>query len=138
MSEANDMNRKVIEEFRANEGKVGGWFEGAPIVLLTSTGTKSGRPHTTPLMYLADGDRVVVFASKAGAPTNPQWFNNLVANPEAKAEVGTESFDVEAAVAEGEERDRLFEEQKRRYPQFGEYEMKTTRKIPVVVLNRKS
>ena len=129
-------NEQVIAEFRANEGRVGGPFEGAPMVLLTSTGAKTGKPHTNPLMYLPDGDRVVVFASYGGAPENPQWFKNLVANPEAKAEVGTESFPVKATVAEGEERDRLFAEQTKRYPQFGEYETKTTRKIPVVILER--
>jgi deazaflavin-dependent oxidoreductase (nitroreductase family) len=129
-------NEKIIEEFRANEGKVGGVFEGAPMVLLTSKGAKTGKPHTNPLMYLPDGDRVVVFASYGGAPENPQWFNNMVANPDATAEVGTETFPVRATVAEGEERERLFEEQKKRYPQFGEYEKKTTRKIPVVILEK--
>lgn len=129
-------NEQVIAEFRSNKGKVGGPFEGAPMVLLTSTGAKSGRPHTNPLMYLPDGDRVVVFASYGGAPVNPQWFKNLVANPEAKAEVGTETFPVRATVAGQEQRDRLFAEQVRRYPQFGEYEAKTNRKIPVVILER--
>jgi deazaflavin-dependent oxidoreductase (nitroreductase family) len=129
-------NEKIIEEFRANEGKVGGVFQGAPMVVLTSKGAKTGKPHTNPLMYLPDGDRVVVFASYGGAPENPQWFNNLVANPDATAEVGTETFPVRATVAEGEERERLFEEQKKRYPQFGEYEKKTTRKIPVVILEK--
>jgi deazaflavin-dependent oxidoreductase (nitroreductase family) len=129
-------NEKIIEEFRANEGKVGGVFQGAPMVLLTSKGARTGKPHINPLMYLPDGDRVVVFASYGGAPENPQWFKNLVANPDATAEVGTETFSVRATVAEGAERDRLFEEQKKRYPQFGEYEKKTTRKIPVVILER--
>jgi deazaflavin-dependent oxidoreductase (nitroreductase family) len=133
---ANDWNDKIIAEFRANEGKVGGPFEGAPMVILTSTGAKTGKPHTNPLMYLPDGDRVVVFASMGGAPDNPQWFNNLVANPDATAEVGTEKFKVRAVVTEGEERDRLFEEQKKRYPQFAEYEANTTRTIPVVALER--
>ena len=132
----NDWNEKIIEEFRANEGRVGGPFEGAPMVLVTSTGEKTGKPRTNPLMYLPDGDRVVIFASYGGAPENPQWFNNLVANPEATAEVGTETFKVRAVVTEGEERDRLFEEQKKRYPQFAEYETKTDRKIPVVALER--
>ncbi|HYN99062.1 MAG TPA: nitroreductase family deazaflavin-dependent oxidoreductase [Actinomycetota bacterium] len=132
----NDWNEKIIEEFRANEGRVGGPFEGAPMVLVTSTGEKTGKPRTNPLMYLPDGDRVVIFASYGGAPENPQWFNNLVANPEAAAEVGTETFKVRAVVTEGEERDRLFEEQKRRYPQFAEYEKKTDREIPVVALER--
>lgn len=133
---ANNWNDKIIAEFRANEGKVGGPFEGAPMVILTSTGAKTGKPHTNPLMYLPDGNRVVVFASMGGAPDNPQWFNNLVANPDATAEVGTEQFKVRAVVTQGEERDRLFEEQKKRYPQFAEYETKTTRKIPVVALER--
>jgi deazaflavin-dependent oxidoreductase (nitroreductase family) len=131
-------NEQIIAEFRANEGKVGGPFEGAPMVVLTSKGEKTGKPHTNPLMYLPDGDRVVVFGSYGGAPENPQWFNNLVANPDATAEVGTETFPVKATVAEGEERDRLYEEQKKRYPQFGEYETKTTRKIPVVILEKAS
>ncbi len=108
------------------------------MVILTSTGAKTGKSHTNPLMYLPDGDRVVVFASKGGAPDSPQWFNNLVANPEATAEVGTEKFKVRAVVTEGEERDRLYAEQARRYPQFAEYETKTTRKIPVVALERVS
>jgi deazaflavin-dependent oxidoreductase (nitroreductase family) len=138
VSVANDRNDKIIAEFRANEGRVGGVFEGAPMVILTSTGAKTGKPHTNPLMYLPDGDRVVVFASMGGAPENPQWFNNLVANPDAEAEVGTERFKVRAVVTEGEERDRLFEEQKKRYPQFGEYETQTTRTIPVVALERVS
>jgi deazaflavin-dependent oxidoreductase (nitroreductase family) len=133
---ANNWNDKIIAEFRANEGKVGGPFEGAPMVILTSTGAKTGKPHTNPLMYLPDGNRVVVFASMGGAPDNPQWYNNLVANPDATAEVGTEQFKVRAVVTQGEERDRLFEEQKKRYPQFAEYETKTTRKIPVVALER--
>lgn len=133
---ASDWNDKIIAEFRANEGKVGGPFEGAPMVILTSTGAKTGKPHTNPLMYLPDGNRVVVFASMGGAPDNPQWFNNLVANPDATAEVGTEQFKVRAVVTQGEERDRLFGEQKKRYPQFAEYETKTTRKIPVVALER--
>lgn len=132
----NDWNEQIIAEFRANEGKVGGMFEGAPMVLLTSTGAKSGKPHTTPLMYLPDGDRVVIFASKGGAPTNPQWFANLVANPDATAEVGVEKFAVKAVVTEGDERNRLFEEQKKRYPQFAEYEKSTPRTIPVVALER--
>lgn len=135
---ANDWNDQIIAEFRANEGKVGGMFEGAPMVVLTSTGAKTGKAHTNPLMYLPDGDRVVVFASYGGAPENPQWFNNLVANPEATAEVGTEKFKVRAVVPEGEERDRLYAEQAKRYPQFAEYETKTDRKIPAVVLERVS
>src|ERR1019366_1605109 len=104
MSEMIDFNTQIIEEFRANEGKIGGQFEGAPLLLLTTTGAKSGRHHTTPVMYLPHGDRLVVFASKAGAPTNPAWYHNLVANPEASVEVGTDNFPVKATVLQGEER----------------------------------
>src|SRR5437870_12101471 len=103
----NDFNQKIIEEFRANGGKVGGPFQGAPMVLLTTTGAKSGRPHTTPLVYLADDDRVVVFASMGGAPNNPAWYHNLVAHPEAVAEVGSDRFPVRSRITSGEERDRL-------------------------------
>ncbi|HEX2054409.1 MAG TPA: nitroreductase family deazaflavin-dependent oxidoreductase [Actinomycetota bacterium] len=135
MAQAN-WNQKIIEEFRANEGRVGGPFEGAPMVLLTTTGAKTGRSHTTPLMYLPEGDRVVVFGSKGGAPEHPQWFNNLVANPKVKIEVGTETHEATARVAEGEERERLYREQARRYPQFAEYQQKTSRQIPVVILEK--
>ncbi|HEV2089390.1 MAG TPA: nitroreductase family deazaflavin-dependent oxidoreductase [Cryptosporangiaceae bacterium] len=136
MSDPRDWNKRIIEEFRANGGRVGGRFEGAPMVLLTSTGARSGRPHTTPLMYLPDGDRVIVFASKGGAPTNPDWFHNVVAHPRVTVEVGSESFEADAVVLEGDERDRLFAEQAKRYPRFAEYAANTPRKIPVVALER--
>jgi deazaflavin-dependent oxidoreductase (nitroreductase family) len=136
MPEWDDFNRKVIEEFRANDGKVGGMFEGASVLLLTSTGAKSGVARTTPLMYMPDGDRMVIFASKAGAPENPAWFHNLRANPDAIVEVGAEKLEVEAIVTEGEERERLFRAQVERSPQFAEYEQKTTREIPVIALQR--
>lgn len=131
-----DWNRQVIDEFHANGGKVGGPFEGAPLLLLTTTGAKSGKKFTTPLMYLPDGDRMLIFASKGGAPTNPAWYHNLVAHPNATVEVGTDTFDVAAAVVTGEERDRLYAEQSRRYPNFAEYQEKTSRRIPVVALKR--
>lgn len=131
-----DWNRQVIDEFHANGGKVGGPFEGAPLLLLTTTGAKSGKKFTTPLMYLPDGDRMLIFASKGGAPTNPAWYHNLVAHPNATVEVGTDTFDVTAAVVTGEERDRLYAEQSRRYPNFAEYQEKTGRRIPVVALKR--
>jgi deazaflavin-dependent oxidoreductase (nitroreductase family) len=115
---------------------VGGPFEGAPLLLLTTTGAKSGRAYTTPVMYLPDGERMVVFASKGGAPTNPAWFHNLVANPDASVEVGDESFPVHATVTSGGDRDRLFSRQSQLYPQFAEYAQKTTREIPVVALQR--
>jgi deazaflavin-dependent oxidoreductase (nitroreductase family) len=136
MSEYNDWNQKIIEEFRSSGGKVGGQFAGAPLLLLTTTGAKSGQKRTTPIMYLPEGDRMAVFASKAGAPTNPDWYHNLVAHPRASVEVGTETFEVEAEVADREERDRLYAIQAERYPGFAEYEAKTTRVIPVVILKR--
>lgn len=134
MPDWNDWNAGVIAEFRANGGKVGGDFEGAPLLLLTTTGAKSGQPRTNPLMYLPDGDRYVVFASKGGAPSDPDWYRNLVAVPEVTAEVGTETVPAKARVATGDERDDLFARQAERYPQFGEYQRNTTRTIPVVVL----
>jgi deazaflavin-dependent oxidoreductase (nitroreductase family) len=134
VSEVNDWNGQIIEEFRANGGKVGGMFEGAPMLLLHSTGAKSGQERVTPMMYQADGDNHVVFASKAGAPTNPDWYHNLIANPRASIEVGDQTLDVVARVADAEARERLWARQKERYPGFAEYEAKTTRQIPVVVL----
>ena len=131
-----DFNQSIIAEFRANSGKVGGPFEGAPLLLLTTTGAKSGRQHTTPVMYNTDGDRLLVFASKAGAPTNPAWYHNLVAHPKVTVEVGTESFDANAVVVAGEERDRLYARHAAQFPGFAEYQEKTTRVIPVVALER--
>jgi deazaflavin-dependent oxidoreductase (nitroreductase family) len=129
-----DWNSKIIEEFRANAGKVGGQFEGAPILLLHTTGARSGQERVNPMMYQADGDRLVVFASKAGLPTNPDWYHNLVAHPEVSAEVGTGTRRFRARVAEGDERERIWSKQKADYPGFADYETKTTRRIPVVVL----
>lgn len=131
-----EFNQKVVEEFRANEGKVGGAFAGAPMLILTHTGAKSGKPHTTPLVYSRDGDRFVIIASKAGAPTNPAWYYNLIAHPEVTVEVGTERFTVRAVEARGAERDRLFDAQARLMPQFNEYKKTTTRTIPVFMLER--
>jgi deazaflavin-dependent oxidoreductase (nitroreductase family) len=137
VSDMDDFNRAIIDEFRANDGKVGGPFEGAPVLLLTATGAKSGQQRTTPVMYLPDGDRMVIFASKGGAPTNPGWFHNLRANPTATVEVGNDTVEVEAVVTEGDERERLFRKQAELYPQFADYETKTTRQIPVVALQPK-
>lgn len=134
MSEMSDFNRKVIDEFRANDGKVGGPFEGAPVLLLTSTGAKSGEQRTTPVVYQQDGDRMVIFASKAGAPSNPAWFHNLRANPTATVEVGPDTVEVEAVITDGDERERLFSKQKQLMPAFADYEQKTERQIPVVAL----
>jgi deazaflavin-dependent oxidoreductase (nitroreductase family) len=134
MSDREDWNSNIIQEFRANEGKVGGPFDGAPLLLLHTTGARSGEERVNPMMYLADGDRLVVFASKGGAPSNPDWYHNLVANPEVEIEVGTERRRMHARVAEGEERDRLYAEQSKRYPQFAKYQEGTDRTIPVVIL----
>jgi deazaflavin-dependent oxidoreductase (nitroreductase family) len=136
VSDMSDFNRAIVEEFRANEGKVGGPFEGAPVLLLTTTGAKSGERRTTPVMYLPDGERMVIFASKGGAPTNPAWYHNLLANPGATVEVGPETLDVDAVVTSGEERERLFRRQSEHFPQFADYARKTTREIPVVALER--
>ena len=136
MTGFDDFNRQIIEEFRANGGKVGGPFAGAPMLLLTTTGAKSGRPHTTPLVYSTDGDRIVVIASKAGAPTHPAWYHNLVANPTVTVEVGTEKYQASAEVPTGAERDRLFDAQAALMPNFAEYQRNTTRRIPVVRLTR--
>jgi deazaflavin-dependent oxidoreductase (nitroreductase family) len=127
-------NDAVIEEFRNNEGKVGGNFEGAPILLLHTTGAKSGKERVNPMVYRRDGDNYVVFASKAGAPTNPDWFHNLVAHPDVIAEIGTETVALHARVAAADERQRLWDAQKKDMPGFADYEQKTTRQIPVVVL----
>ena len=131
----NDFNAQVIEEFRANQGHVRGMFERTPLVLLHHTGAKSGTERVNPVAYLRDGDRYVVFASKGGSPTHPAWYHNLKAHPETKIEVGTDTLDVVAGEAEGEERDRLFNMVAEGSPQFREYEQKAGgRKIPVMVL----
>jgi deazaflavin-dependent oxidoreductase (nitroreductase family) len=132
--EGEDWNAKVIEEFRNNNGKVGGQFEGAPLLLLTTTGAKSGKEHTTPLMYLPYGDRLIVFASKAGADTNPDWFNNIVAHPMATVEVRNKIFQATATVVTGEFRDQLYAKQAQEVPGFADYQRMTRRKIPVVSL----
>jgi deazaflavin-dependent oxidoreductase (nitroreductase family) len=134
MSDVNDWNLQIIEEFRANAGKVGGQFEGAPMLLLHSTGAKSGLERINPMMYQADGENYAVFASKAGAPTNPDWFHNLVANPSASIEVGDRTVAVVARVTQGDERERLWSRQKQLYPGFADYEAQTSRQIPVVLL----
>src|SRR4051794_39942246 len=129
-----DWNDKVIAEFRANGGRVGGRFEGAPLLLLHSRGAKTGRERVNPMMYLAVGDGFAVFASKGGADTNPDWYHNLRVHPEARVEVGTETFDVTARVLGDADREPIWEEQKTRYPGFAEYERRTDRVIPVVML----
>ncbi len=129
-----DFNARIIEDFRANEGRVGGPFEGGTLLLLHHVGARTGTPRVNPLMYNRDGDRYVVFASKAGAPTNPDWYHNLKANPNTTVEVGTDTIDVVASEATGDERDRLYNAQAELRPQFAEYQSKTDRVIPVVVL----
>lgn len=129
-----DFNAGVIAEFRANGGEASGMFEGMPLLLLHNVGAKSGRELVTPLVYLADGDRYVIFASKGGAPVNPGWYHNLKAGPNVSVEVGTDTLDVVAEEATGEERDRLYGIQEEQQPQFADYATKTERQIPVIVL----
>ena len=137
MENWHEMSKATIKEFRENGGKVGGFFEGAPLLLLTTKGAKTGKVHTVPLMFLPDGERLVVFATKGGAPTDPDWYQNVLAQPAATVEVGMDNISVNAVIAKGEERNQLYGKQASIYPQFAEYETKTTRKIPVVVLERK-
>lgn len=129
-------NQSLIEEFRANGGKVGGRFEGRPVVLMTVTGAKSGRRLTIPLVYLQEGDRRFIFASKAGSPKNPDWYHNLVANPGVTVEIGTEKYEATATVITGPERDEIYSRQATTMPNFAEYQEKTTRVIPVIELVR--
>lgn len=133
-----DFNQQVIEEFRSHDGRVGGGLDGAPMVLVTTTGAKSGQRRTTPLVYLRDGDHVYIFASKGGAPTNPAWYHNVVANPRVSVEIGPETYEAEAKVLNGDERDRVFAVQAGVMPGFADYQAKTGRVIPVVELQRAS
>ncbi len=136
MTDVNDWNAQIITEFRANEGKLGGQFEGAPMLLLHTTGAKSGQQRVNPMMYLELDGRRFVFASKAGADTNPDWYHNLVANPAVTVEVGAETYEATAAALPKDERDRIYAEQSSRYAGFAEYAAKTSRVIPVVELTR--
>ena len=129
-----DWNTKFIEEFRANGGAVGGQFAGAPLLLLHTVGARSGQRRVNPVMYQKVDGGYAVFASKAGAPVNPDWYHNLLAHPQVKAEIGTETVELTARVAEGDERERIWAAQKAAYPGFADYERKTTRQIPVIVL----
>jgi deazaflavin-dependent oxidoreductase (nitroreductase family) len=129
-----DWNDKIIEEFRANGGKVGGNFEGAPLLLLHTVGARSGEERIHPMMYQQVDAGYAVFASKGGAPTNPDWYHNVLAHPDVTAEIGTGTVRLHARVAAGEERDRIWTAQKAAYPGFADYELKTTREIPVIVL----
>ena len=133
-----DWNRKIIEEFRANHGQVGGPFEGATLLLLTTTGAKTGNRRTVPLGYMPDGDRLCLFGSNSGGPKNPDWLYNVIENPEVTVELGDEGSTAKATVIAGEERDQLFARGVERVPQFGVYQEQTTRVIPVVALERSS
>jgi deazaflavin-dependent oxidoreductase (nitroreductase family) len=134
MSEADDRNKNIINEFRANEGRVGGRFEGRTLLLLHNKGAKSKQERINPVAYVQDGERFVVIASKGGAPTHPDWYYNVVAHPDLTIEVGTETFQVHAKVAEEPERTRLYDKMVEMMPAFDDYRHKTTRKIPVIVL----
>ena len=138
MPEVNDWNRSIIEEFRANEGRVGGPFEGATLLLLHTTGAKSGQPRINPLAYTTDGDRLVVIASKAGAPEHPDWYHNVRAHSDVTVEVGIETHAARATVAAEPERTRLFDQMAAAMPGFADYQTRTTRVLPVVVIERAS
>jgi deazaflavin-dependent oxidoreductase (nitroreductase family) len=131
-----EINNKVIEEFRANGGKVGGQFAGAPMVLLTTKGAKSGKPYVHPLVYTKDGDRYVLIASFAGAPKHPSWYHNIVADPTVTLEIGNEKFHAKAKITSGDERERLYNAQAALMPFFDDYRKKTSRQIPVIALTR--
>jgi deazaflavin-dependent oxidoreductase (nitroreductase family) len=130
-----DFNSKIIKEFRANGGKVGGPFEGGRLLLLHTVGAKSGQERVNPMMYQPIGDRFAVFASKGGAPVNPDWYYNLLANPRVTAEIGTETVELTARVADDETREPIWAAWKKANPGFAEYESKTTRQIPVILLD---
>ncbi len=136
MSEVNEWNKKIIAEFRANDGKVGGNFADRTLLLLHTTGAKSGQERINPLACTTDGDRLVVVASKGGAPTNPDWYYNIMANPRVTVELGTEQFQAQATITEEPERTRLFDQMAAVMPGFAEYQRKITRILPVIVLTR--
>lgn len=131
-----DYNAPIINEFRENKGKVGKMFAGMELLLLTTTGAKSGKTYIRPLAYTKDGDNLVIVASKGGAPTNPDWYHNLIAHPEVTVEVGEDKFKVHATETSGAERDRLFKQHAAKYPGFNDYVVKTTRVLPVFLLER--
>ena len=138
MSDVKDWNAKIIEEFRANEGRVGGQFEGAPMLLLHTKGRKSGKTRVNPMMYQRVGDDVAVFASRGGSPSNPDWYYNAVSEPTVEVEIGTDRLETRVREASGEERDRIWSKQKQDYPGFAEYEAATEgiREIPVLILEK--
>lgn len=130
----NDFNEQIMAEFRANGGNVGGPFTGVPMVIVHHTGARSGIIRHAPLAYLPDGEDIVIFASKGGDPANPAWYHNLIAHPDTVIELGSEIIPVHVREAVGSERDELFERQKKAMPPFAEYEARTSRVIPVLVL----
>jgi deazaflavin-dependent oxidoreductase (nitroreductase family) len=134
MSEANERNQKIVDEFRANDGKVGGRFEGKTLLLVHTKGAKSGQERINPTAYVRDNGNLVIIASKGGSPTNPDWYYNIVANPLVTVEVGTQEFEARARVAEEPERTRLYNKMVDMMPGFDDYRRKTTRQIPVIVL----
>jgi deazaflavin-dependent oxidoreductase (nitroreductase family) len=136
MNNPNDWNKAIIDEFRANAGKVGGPFAGKSLLLLHTIGAKSGLERINPVACISDGDRLVIIASKGGAPTNPDWYHNLIANPLATVELGNEKFQVRAAVSTEPERTRLYNKMVEMMPGFAEYQLKTKRAIPVIILTR--
>lgn len=137
MPDQREYNRQLIEDFRANRHNPDGPFKSRPLLLLTTTGARSGQRHTTPMMYVPDGNRLLVIASNAGAPAHPDWYHNLVAHPEVTVEVGTEIYDAVAVVTEGEERQRLWNKIVESYPFFTDHQAKITRQIPVITLSRR-
>ena len=136
MNNPNNWNQAIIDEFRANSGKVGGPFKGSTLLLLHTVGAKSGHERINPVAYVTDGDRLMIVASKAGAPTNPDWYYNILANPQVTVEVGTEQFQAQATISSEPERTRLFNQMVEMMPAFAEYQRKTMRVIPVIILAR--
>ena len=136
MSDQKNYNHKLIEEFRATRGASDDPFAGRPLLLLTTTGARSGQRRTTPLMYVPDRDRLLVIASNAGAPAHPDWYRNLLVHPDVAVEVGTESFDARATVVEGAERQQLWARIVEQYPFFADHQAKIIRQIPVIALER--
>jgi deazaflavin-dependent oxidoreductase (nitroreductase family) len=133
-TDRNDRNARIIAEFRANHGKVGGNFKGAPLLLLHTVGARTGKQRVNPVMYLPDNGRYLIFATKGGADDNPAWYHNLLAHPDTTIEVGDRVIEVHATELAGPERDEKYAEQARRYPRFGDYQQKTARSIPVIAL----
>jgi deazaflavin-dependent oxidoreductase (nitroreductase family) len=136
MNTPNNWNQAIIDEFRANSGNVGGYFAGKTLLLLHTVGAKSGNEHVNPVAYVADGERLVIIASKAGAPTNPDWYYNILAHPLVTVEVGTEQFQAQAEIVTEPERTRLYNKMVEMMPGFADYQRKTTRVIPVIVLTK--